>query len=271
MDDPLLTASEIQWLLRQRLRERGQAIPARDGGQRAPFGRGLEPELLRRYQYGDDVRRIDWAATLRMQRPMVRQTLPVAAGVLRIVVDVSPSMYVNAAHWSHLRRLVAAIGVVALAAGDRVDVYLGSDEMSAFVDVSRWLNWCATMSQQSTSWRFPTLFASTHPMVLCGDLLHPAWSDVLTQASSHTSQTVVCHWQSDDTTDIPDDGEYQLCDSETGEQLTILLDATLRARYQHVRQSWYAEVQTTCRQLGIRYVAVPPTTALMTLMAEVVQ
>ncbi len=271
MDAPLLTATEIQWLLRQNLPEGGRAIPARDGGQRALFGRGLEPELLRRYQYGDDVRRIDWAATLRFQRPMVRQTLPVAAGVLRIVIDTSLSMHVNSEHRYLMRRLVAAIGVVALAAGDRVEGYGGSEEAVAFVDVTRWLHWCATVSPQTTSWQLPHLFPTQHPVVLCGDLFHPEWERVLAQVSASASQTLLCHWQSDDTADLSADGEYQLHDSETGEQMTVLLDDTLRERYAHARQTWYAEVQATCRQLGVRYVAVPPTTPFMAVMAEVVQ
>jgi len=271
MDAPLLTATEIQWLLRQSLPERGRAMPARDGGRRAPFGRGFEPELLRRYQYGDDVRRIDWAATLRFQRPMVRQTLPVSAGVLRIVVDASPSMSFNTSHWHQLRRLVAAIGVVALAAGDRIECFGAADEMLVFVDVSRWLNWCATMLPQKTPWRLPGLSPSAHPLVVVGDLFHPEWSHLLAEAAACASQMLLCHWQSDDTADLTADGEYQLYDSETGEQLTVLLDATLRERYQHARQAWHADVHATCRALGIRYVAVPPTTALLTLLAEVVQ
>lgn len=244
---------------------------ARDGGRRASFGRGLEPELLRRYQYGDDVRRIDWAATLRLQRPMVRQTLPVAAGVLRIVVDASPSMATHTPSWHQLQRFVAAIGVVAMAAGDRVEAYVDPDEVAVFVDVSHWLRWCSTMTPHGMPWRLPALPASPHPLVLCGDLLHSEWSQVLTQAHACASQTVLCHWQIDDAAHLADDGEYEFIDSETAEKSTVRVDATLRQRYQHARQTWYAEVQTTCRELGVRYIAVPPTTAIMTLMAEVVQ
>jgi uncharacterized protein (DUF58 family) len=58
----------------------------------AGVGTGTELAQLRPYQYGDDVRHIDAAATARTREPHVRLHVPERTLTTWIVLDVSPSM-----------------------------------------------------------------------------------------------------------------------------------------------------------------------------------
>lgn len=55
-------------------------------------GRGTEPGETRAYEPGDDVRRIDWNVTARMQNPYIRETIADRELEAWLVVDRSPSL-----------------------------------------------------------------------------------------------------------------------------------------------------------------------------------
>lgn len=83
---------------------------ARLGDQRSPFrGQGREFAELKRYQAGDDVRRIDWHVTARKQAPYVQVMEEDRQTPQLIWLDVSSSLYfgshrlfksVLACHWA---------------------------------------------------------------------------------------------------------------------------------------------------------------------------
>jgi len=55
-------------------------------------GHGSDPGETRRYAPGDDVRRIDWNVTARMQDPYIRQTIADRELETSVAVDLSPSL-----------------------------------------------------------------------------------------------------------------------------------------------------------------------------------
>src|ERR1044072_8103627 len=56
-------------------------------------GRGLDFEELRRYQFGDDVRQIDWKATNRTRKTQLRVFTEERERVVLLVVDQRLSMF----------------------------------------------------------------------------------------------------------------------------------------------------------------------------------
>src|SRR5512146_2501424 len=55
-------------------------------------GFGLDLADLREYQYGDDVRHIDWNVTARMQEPYVREYVEDRDVTAWFLLDLSPSL-----------------------------------------------------------------------------------------------------------------------------------------------------------------------------------
>ncbi len=95
-------------------------------------GRGLNFEELRHYHPGDDIRRMDWKATLRSGKPHVRVYTEERDRPAFIVVDQRRSMFFGSR--LKLKSVTAAeLGAVAawrvLDQGDRVGAVIFNDEM----------------------------------------------------------------------------------------------------------------------------------------------
>jgi uncharacterized protein (DUF58 family) len=99
-------------------------------------GRGLDFEELRRYQFGDDVRQIDWKATNRTRKTQLRVFSEERERVVLLVVDQRLSMFFGS---QRCMKSVAAAETAALAAWriifvkDRVGAVVFND--SATVEI----------------------------------------------------------------------------------------------------------------------------------------
>ncbi len=63
----------------------------------AGLGLGLDPDRLRPYEAGDDIRRIDWNATARSLVPQVREDVPDRQLTAWLLLDTSASMHFGTA------------------------------------------------------------------------------------------------------------------------------------------------------------------------------
>ncbi|MBN2886731.1 MAG: DUF58 domain-containing protein [Chromatiaceae bacterium] len=106
------------------LAPRGSLQATRSGGHLARFrGRGMEFDESRRYQPGDDPRRMDWRLSARSGEPHVKLFREERERPLWLLVDQGPAMRfgTRAAFKSVLAAEAAALlGWAALEAGDRV-------------------------------------------------------------------------------------------------------------------------------------------------------
>ncbi len=86
-------------------------------------GSGLTFEELRDYVPGDDVRRIEWNATARLDRPIVKRMREERDLVLALLVDVSDSLdfgFAENTKRDAVRRAAAALATAAVRAQDRI-------------------------------------------------------------------------------------------------------------------------------------------------------
>ncbi|GAV31720.1 uncharacterized conserved protein [Coriobacteriaceae bacterium EMTCatB1] len=122
---------------------RGYALLARRGklheiGIRAArlAGAGTEFESLREYQPGDSFRDIDWKATARRGRPMVRQHEPERSQTLVIALDAGRLMAARAGTLTKLDRAVNAallLAYLGLEMGDHVGLLIFGRDVERFV------------------------------------------------------------------------------------------------------------------------------------------
>jgi len=94
-------------------------------------GRGLDFDELRRYQPGDDLRHLDWRASLRTGNPVVRTFTEERDRPVWVVVDQRMSMFFGSTR-SFKSALAAELGALAawmaLRAGDRVGAIVFNDQ-----------------------------------------------------------------------------------------------------------------------------------------------
>jgi uncharacterized protein (DUF58 family) len=107
-----------------RVRARRDVSTSLTGAYRSAFrGQGLTFEELRDYVPGDDVRWLEWNATARTGRPIVKRMREERDVVLALLVDLSPSLefgFSTATKLEAVRRAAAALAAAATAAQDRV-------------------------------------------------------------------------------------------------------------------------------------------------------
>lgn len=99
-------------------------------------GRGMAFSEVREYQYGDDVRNIDWNVTARLNHPYVKVFEEERELTVMLLVDVSGSNRFGTHHQFKeelLAEVAATLAFSAIQNNDKVGVILFSDKIEKFI------------------------------------------------------------------------------------------------------------------------------------------
>ena len=99
-------------------------------------GRGMTFSEVRQYQFGDDVREIDWNVTARYNEPFVKVFEEERELTLMLVVDVSGSEFFGTGNQFKrevLTEIAATLSFSALQNNDKVGLLLFSDQVELFI------------------------------------------------------------------------------------------------------------------------------------------
>ena len=99
-------------------------------------GRGMTFSEVRQYQFGDDVRAIDWNVTARYNEPFVKVFEEERELTLMLVVDVSGSEFFGTGNQFKrevLTEIAATLSFSALQNNDKVGLLLFSDQVELFI------------------------------------------------------------------------------------------------------------------------------------------
>jgi uncharacterized protein (DUF58 family) len=99
-------------------------------------GRGMTFSEVRQYQFGDDVRAIDWNVTARYNEPFVKVFEEERELTLMLVVDVSGSEFFGTGEQFKrevLTEIAATLSFSALQNNDKVGLLLFSDQVELFI------------------------------------------------------------------------------------------------------------------------------------------
>ena len=248
------------------------------GDYRSLFrGNGLDFADLREYQYGDDIRHIDWNVTARMDAPYVREFLEDREITAWFLLDLSPSVDFGTTESERLKRTVLVEFVTTLARvltrhGNRVGaVFYGSrvertiPARGGRVQVLRLINDLTTHPRQASA-----PFTDLAPLLEAGQrwirgrslvfvisdfISAPGWEASLQRLNQR--HEVVCVRLTDPRElELPDVGPVLMDDAETGEQLYVdTHDAGFRRRYQAAVEAREADLRSAFRRAGVDEVA----------------
>lgn len=127
----------------RRIRVNGQKVSGHlvAGAYRSRFkGKGIAFDQIRRYQYGDDTRAIDWNVTARLREPFVKVFTEEREQVLMLLVDVSASGAFGTMRRTKrelIGEICALLAFAAVANKDRVGAILVSDCVEKFIPAGR--------------------------------------------------------------------------------------------------------------------------------------
>src|SRR5690625_4998389 len=99
-------------------------------------GRGMTFSEIRRYQYGDDVRNIDWNVTARYNEPFVKVFEEERELTLMLAVDISGSQFFGTDQKfknETITEIAATLAFSATKNNDKVGLVLFSDQIELFI------------------------------------------------------------------------------------------------------------------------------------------
>ncbi len=103
-------------------------------------GSGFEFDQIREYQPGDDVRFIDWRASARMNKILIKEYIEERSRTIMLAVDVSASSFFGSSNQLRhdvLAQITSVLALVTEYSKDQVGLLLFSDEVECFIPPSR--------------------------------------------------------------------------------------------------------------------------------------
>jgi len=260
-------------------------------GERRSTRRGASVEFAdyRDYTRGDDLRRVDWNVYARLERPYVKLFEEEEDLAVHLLLDASGSM-----NWPedvpqetkfHLaRKLVAALGYVALTSGDRLVVSMtGQGGLLPYLSLQlrgrsntlRLFDWLAQIEPSgvtdlSASLRDYALAASRPGVcVLVSDLLSPhGYREGLVALQGRGFEVTIIQVLAPDEVEPALAGDLRLVDCETDSPQDVTVDGAMRDLYRRRLRAWQDEIGAHCRSHNVRYVATQTTRRLDELVLQ---
>lgn len=131
------TSELIKRVRRIEIKTRGLSHNIFAGEYHSAFkGRGMSFSEVREYQYGDDVRDIDWNVTARFNRPFVKVFEEERELTVMLIIDVSQSLDFGTAVQTKrdmLTEIAATLAFAAIQNNDKIGVIFFSDRVEKFI------------------------------------------------------------------------------------------------------------------------------------------
>ncbi|MBQ6069173.1 MAG: DUF58 domain-containing protein [Bacteroidales bacterium] len=231
-------------------------------------GRGMAFSEVREYQYGDDVRSIDWNVTARLNHPYVKIFEEERELTVMLLVDVSGSNRFGT-HHQFKEELVAEVAATlafsAIQNNDKVGVILFSDRIEKFIPPKKGSSHILRIIRELITFRptsngtdlaealryFTNVIKKRCTAFLLSDFYDDNYTDAIKIASGK-HDLVAIRIADEKEMRLPDLGLAKFYDPETGETIWIdTADSTIRNEFASRYSSHVAKVDEVLKKYGI--------------------
>jgi uncharacterized protein (DUF58 family) len=219
------------------------------------IGRGMSFSEVREYQYGDDVRDIDWNVTARFHKPFVKVYEEERELTVMLLVDVSESLAfgtIKQTKRDMLTEIAATLAFAAIQNNDKIGVIFFSDRIEKFIPpqkgrkhilyiIRELLGFVPESSR--TDVKVPLEFLTNAIKKRCtafllSDFIAPAdYKNALTIAN-RKHDVVAIQVYDRRVAELPRIGLMKVRDSESGEEIYI---DTSSSKIQKAQREWWRE------------------------------
>ena len=235
-------------------------------------GRGMASSEVREYQYGDDVRNMDWNVTARMRSPYVKVFEEERELTVVLLVDVSRSRLfgtVGSSRKDMLAEIAAVLSFSAIINNDKVGALFFSDKVEKFIPPKKGRSHLLHIIREiiefepssdgtdiSEALRYLTnAIKKKCTAFLLSDMIDvntdgsPRYEEALKIAVNRHDLSVIEVYDPRERS-IPDIGLVHIKDSETGKAAWVnTSDRKMRAAY----EEWFRNVEQTSSRLFMKY------------------
>lgn len=272
----LLPDALRQRLMRLRMRPRRTRTSGQKGERRsARRGTSLEFADFRNYVAGDDLRKLDWNAYARLDRPIVKLYEDEQDALIHLLLDDSASMGAlpddptSAAKGLAARQIAAGLGFIALNTNDRLTLTrLSQPQEPIFSGRGRGsvAGLLRALEAQPPSSAVDLLEALRYfsqrerrggMVFLISDLFTEGDLDVGLRAllAAHHEVTLL-HTLSPEEQQPSLSGDLRLIDVETNAPAELTITADLYDQYRQSLEAWQKGIRAACARRGVRYLPV---------------
>lgn len=210
-------------------------------------GQGMSFSEVRKYQFGDEIRRIDWNKTAQFQEPFVKEMEEERELTIMLLVDISSSM--NYGTKTQLKRefvaeICASLGFSAVGNNDKVGMILFSDKVYKIVPPQKGKKHILSMISHILSADYiPTktnidevlksimnIFKRKSLLFIFSDF-NDSIDEKILKIASHKHEVLGIRVYDDKDNEIPNTGYTEFQDVETGQKIWINT-SSLRFRYE---------------------------------------
>ena len=223
---------------------------------------------VREYQYGDDVRSIDWNVTARLNHPYVKIFEEERELTVMLLVDVSGSNHFGT-HHQFKEELVAEVAATlafsAIQNNDKVGVILFSDRIEKFIPPKKGSSHILRIIRELITFRpssngtdlaealryFTNVIKKRCTAFLLSDFYDDNYTDAIKIASGK-HDLVAIRIADEKETRLPDLGLAKFYDPETGETIWIdTADSTIRNEFASRYADHVTKVEEVLKKYGI--------------------
>ena len=235
-------------------------------------GRGMAFSEVREYQYGDDVRNMDWNVTARLRTPYVKVFEEERELTVVLLVDVSRSRLfgtVGSSRKDMLAEIAAVLSFSAILNNDKVGALFFSDKVEKFIPPKKGRSHLLHIIREiiefeptadgtdiSEALRYLTnAIKKKCTAFLLSDMLDvnedgsPRYEEALKVAVNRHDLSVIEVYDPRERS-LPDVGLINIKDSETGQSAWV---DTSSSRMRRAYEDWFRNVEQTSSRLFMKY------------------
>lgn len=265
---------EYQELLRKikkiELKAKGKSKQLFSGNYHSAFkGKGMTFAEVRDYQYGDEVRTIDWNVTARFNTPFVKTFEEEREQTLMLIIDVSASQSfgsISVSKRDFIAEIAAVIAFSAAQNNDKIGVIFVSDQIEKFIAPQKGRNHVMRIIRDILTFEAKNqktdlsigLSQLAHSIkkhctsFVISDFINNNYSDAL-KTTSKKHQVIALKIFDELEINLPDLGLIKINDIESQE--TIWVNSSSKKVRETYQKNWIQHVETfktTCKKAGVK-------------------
>jgi uncharacterized protein (DUF58 family) len=248
-------------------------------------GRGMSFSEVRAYNYGDDVRNIDWNVTARTGVPFIKVFEEERELTVMLVIDMSGSAFFGTQSQFKndlITEICAVLAFSAINNNDKVGVIIFSDTIEKFISpkkgrghilliIRELLNFEPSGKSTNIAGALQYLNSLIKKRSICfilSDFMAKGYDDALRIAAKR-HDIIGVHIRDPKEEQLPPVGLFRAIDAETGERLWIdTSDPSVRAQYAKGYQDNFQYFKSLFNKTGVDFMSVNTTESYVNVLMK---
>ncbi|MBP5682394.1 MAG: DUF58 domain-containing protein [Bacteroidales bacterium] len=237
-------------------------------------GRGMSFSEVREYQYGDDIRNIDWNVTARFDKPYIKVFEEERELTVIILVDVSGSLDFGSEETTKrdfVTEIAACLSFSAISNNDKIGVILFSDIIEKFIPPKKGRQHILRIIRELLTFEpkgrgtdaamalqyLTSVIKKRSTVFMISDFVCPDFSDALRIAGHKHDLLALNVYDRREVEEFPNVGLVYMQDAETGKK--VLVDTSSRTVRQNLMRAAHERrerLENTFLRAGVQDVAI---------------